>query len=52
MQFLVRWEGFNAKHDTWLTWAELKDNPMLHDFLNKRNLSDLIPKSNLEIANS
>ena len=44
MQFLVRWQGFDSKHDTWLTWPELRDNPLLHQYLISHNLSQLIPQ--------
>jgi hypothetical protein len=44
MQFLVRWQGYDNRHDTWLTWAELRDNPRLHEYLASHKMSELIPK--------
>ena len=44
MQVLVRWQGYDSKHDTWLTWTELRDNPVLHEYLLKHKLAELIPK--------
>jgi hypothetical protein len=28
MQFLVQLEGFDSKHNSWLAWDELRDNPV------------------------
>jgi hypothetical protein len=48
MEFLVRWEGFDSTHDSWLKWSELKDNPKLHEYLDSHNLSRLIPRKRVK----
>jgi hypothetical protein len=32
LDFLVRWEGYDAANDLWLPWKELRDNVKLHDY--------------------
>ena len=44
MDFLVRWEGYDASHDLWLPWSSLRNNPKLHAYLLRSGLSKLIYK--------
>jgi len=44
MDFLVRWEGYDATHDLWLPWSSLRNNPKLHVYLRSNGLARLIPK--------
>jgi hypothetical protein len=44
MDFLVRWEGYDATHNLWLPWSSLRNNPKLHVYLRSNGLARLIPK--------
>jgi hypothetical protein len=44
LTFLVHWEGYSHNEDSWEPWAELRNNPKLHDYLRTKNLHMLIPK--------
>lgn len=44
-QFLVRWAGYDASHDTWESYTNLCDNEFFHDYCFNHNLLFLIPKS-------
>ena len=38
MSFKVRWENFDATHDSWLPWKNLRDNAVLHVYLQSHGL--------------
>jgi hypothetical protein len=44
MDFLVRWTGYDASHDLWLPWSQLRDNPKLHKYLFDNGMESWIPK--------
>jgi hypothetical protein len=44
MDFLVRWEGYTAADDQWLTWRALRNNPKLHIYLRQHGMDRIIPK--------
>jgi len=44
MDFLVRWEGYDASEDQWLPWRQLRNNPKLHNYLRDHGFARLIPK--------
>ena len=44
MKFKVHWQGYDATHDSWLTWPELRHNTVLHAYLTVHNLGRLIPR--------
>ena len=44
IQFLVKWEGFATKENTWEPLQGLKDVDLLHDYLKKYSLSHLLNK--------
>ena len=45
LSFKVRWAGLSADHDTWESYANLRHNVKLHEFLITRKLRRLIPAS-------
>ena len=45
LEFLVRWQGYSEKDNTWEPWSKLKDNAVLHEYLRKNGLSKLLPAS-------
>ena len=44
LEFLVKWLNYDAKDNTWIPYADLRDNQHLHDYLNSKDLRRLIPK--------
>jgi hypothetical protein len=44
MDFLVRWMGYDERHDLWLPWSSLRNNPKLHTYLEQNGLQKLIPR--------
>ena len=44
MDFLVRWEGYDASHDLWLPWSSLRNNPKPHAYLLLVGLNKPIPR--------
>jgi hypothetical protein len=44
MTFLVKWKGFDTKHNQWLPWNEVKNLAVLHEYLRKHKLKVLIPQ--------
>ncbi len=43
MDFLVRWEGYDDSHNLWLPWNSLRNNSVLHEYLQSKGLRSLIP---------
>jgi hypothetical protein len=44
IEFLIRWFNYSSEHDSWEPWAEMKKVSVVHDYLNKNNMSNIIPK--------
>ena len=44
LEFLVKWLNYDNKDNTWIRYADLRDNQHLHDYLNSKDLRRLIPK--------
>ena len=44
LQFLVKWKGYDQSKNTWEPWKELRNNPALFKYLEKKKLHKLIPK--------
>jgi hypothetical protein len=44
MEFLVRWAGYGPEDDMYLPWKELRNNPILHEYLFQNGLINIIPK--------
>jgi hypothetical protein len=44
MDFLVRWAGYGPEDDMYIPWAELRNNPVLHEYLFRVGLINTIPK--------
>ena len=44
VEFLVKWLNYDDKDNTWVRYADLRDNQHLHDYLNSKDLRRLIPK--------
>ena len=44
LEFLVKWLNYDDKDNTWIRYADLRDNQHLHDYLNSKDLRRLIPK--------
>ena len=45
MRFLVKWLGYSDDDNTWEPYQNLKDNSILHQYLDDHNLSNLKPPS-------
>jgi hypothetical protein len=44
LDFQVRWLGQPPERDLWLPWKELRNNPILHQYLMDNGMHKLIPK--------
>ena len=44
LDFLVKWLNVPESGNLWLPWNELRNNPVLHQYLTEQNLTKLIPK--------
>ena len=44
LDFLVRWQGLEDKENLWLPWKELRNNPILHQYLRDHGMQSKIPK--------
>jgi len=44
MTFRVRWRNLTEDYDRILPWKELRNNPILHQYLRNNNLERLIPR--------
>jgi hypothetical protein len=44
LQFHIKWLGFNETHNSWEPWKNLRDLAVLHEYLKRNNLGQLIPK--------
>ena len=44
LDFLVRWQGFDDKENLWVPWKELRNNPILHQYLRDHGMKTKIPK--------
>ena len=49
VEFLVKWEGYADKFNSKVSWHELRNNELMHNYLKSINRSSLIPK---RIANT
>jgi hypothetical protein len=43
MRFKVRWENYDSSHDSWLSLKDLRDNAVLHVYLQNHGMAKLIP---------
>ena len=43
MQFLVKWGTYDASHNSWEPYSNLRKTACLHIYLRQRNLLSLIP---------
>jgi len=46
MKFKVRWENFDSSHDSWLPLKDLRDNAVLHMYLQKHGMTNISAKYN------
>ena len=44
LEFLVKWLGYSDEHNSWNSYANLRDTDKLHEYLTSNNLHQLIPK--------
>ena len=44
LEFKVRWTGYEAEHDLWLPWSELRSTFALHKYLHSKGLDAWIPR--------
>ena len=44
LDFLVKWKDVEDSGNLWLPWSELRNNPVLHQYLADHHLAKLIPK--------
>ena len=42
MKFIVKWTGYEEEYED--SWANLKGNIVLHEYMRNRNLQQYIPK--------
>jgi hypothetical protein len=43
VQVKVRWAGYSSEHDSWVDYAEIRDNLIFHQFLRDKSLLFLLP---------
>ena len=44
LEFLVKWLGYSDEHNSWTSYANLRDTEKLHEYLTANNLQRLIPR--------
>ena len=44
VQFLVKWEGYDDRFNSNVSWHDLRNNELMHTYLKNINRSSLIPK--------
>ena len=44
LEFLIRWHNYSSAHDSWEPWSEMKKVSVVHEYLNKNNMSKIIPQ--------
>ncbi len=44
VEFLVKWDGYDDKFNSKVSWHELRNNELMHNYLKSINRSSLIPK--------
>ena len=44
LDFLVHWRGLDDKENLWLPWKELRNNPILHQYLRNNGMAAKVPK--------
>ena len=44
-KFLVLWKGFDVQEASWVSWNNLKDVGVLHQYMRSKRLGRYIPKS-------
>ena len=44
LEFLVKWLGYADEHNSWTSYANLRDTGKLHEYLTSNNLQRLTPK--------
>ena len=48
MKFLVKWKGYDDKHNTWEPWKSVRLVDKLHEYLIENGMRKIIPKECLE----
>ena len=48
LKFLVKWKGYDDKHNTWEPWKSVRLVDKLHDYLKEKGMRKLIPKECLQ----
>ena len=43
LDFMVKWVGYDDAENLWLPWSELRNNPILHEYLRNKGMSNLVP---------
>ena len=44
LEFPVNWFGYSDEHNSWTSYANLRDTEKLHEYLIANNLQRLIPR--------
>ena len=44
LDFLVKWAGYDDSQNTYVPWKELRNNPVLHEYLKTHGLKKLVPQ--------
>jgi Chromo (CHRromatin Organisation MOdifier) domain len=44
LEFLIKWQDYDASENTWEPWKNLRLLPPLHSYLRSHTLSYLVPK--------
>jgi hypothetical protein len=44
LDFHVKWLGYDDPFNLWLPWKDLRETDILHSYLGRNNLGNIIPK--------
>ena len=44
LDFLVKWTGYAESENEWVPWSQLRNNPILHEYLRANGMAKLVPK--------
>ena len=44
LQFLIKWVGYDERHNSFEPWKNLRDLAVLHEYLKENDLEKIVPK--------
>ena len=50
LELLVKWLGYVDEHNSWTSYANLRDTKKLHEYLTSNNLQHLIPRKITDVV--